>query len=285
MVQVDVFWSYAFGAGFAMAAARQLKQDREKNNGNFFENKYFTHTLLFLAILFVPSGASLLWAFPDWETMQVAITKDSLPVWLVTAFTITNITQGILGFWITYALLMKNKKYLAFLQVWIGYFFFFFILVHGWDGLGYQRFFSVDHIQFQSGNWQWSNALSWATCPVALTLYFWGIFLIPWLLGLCISWIIDGYQIGDVDVERAKKATKLGVAWRLGKLMFVYGLGMAIGASLLIHGFEKLMGSVALGWLLGGGVFAILAYAIVLRRKGLYYRFADSLILPAGELT
>jgi O-antigen/teichoic acid export membrane protein len=98
MVQVDVFWSYAFGAGFAMAAARQLIEDREKNDGNFFENKYFTHTLLFLAIIFVPSGGSLLWGFPDWETMQVAYDHHSIPAWLVSAFYVTNITQGLLGF-------------------------------------------------------------------------------------------------------------------------------------------------------------------------------------------
>ncbi|MDD5225341.1 MAG: hypothetical protein PHE84_15260 [bacterium] len=283
MVQVDVFWSYAFGAGFAMSAARQLAHDREKNNGNFFENKYFTHTLLFLSILFVPSGASLLWAYPDWETMQVAVNKDSLPVWLVTAFTITNITQGLLGFWVTYHFIIKKKLYAAFFQSWISYFLFFFILVHGWDGTGYQRFFSFTRPDFLA--WNWANAKVWLTCPVALMLLFWGVFLVPWLGLLCGRWIIDGYNYGNVDVERAKQATFTGVCLDFLKLIFGYGLGMAIGASLLIHGAEKLTGSFSLGWVLGVPVFAVLAYLLVLRRKMLLYRLADSLILPAGELT
>jgi len=283
MVQVDVFWSYAFGAGFAMAAARQLIHDREKNDGNFFENKYFTHTLLFLSILFVPSGASLLWAFPDWETMQVAYNKDSLPTWLVTAFTITNITQGILGFWVTYHFLIKKKLYAAFFQSWISYFLFFFILVHGWDGTGYQRFFSFTQADFHS--WSWANAKVWLTCPVALTLLFWGIFLVPWLGIMSARWVVDGYNYDGVDVERAKKASLTSVCIGFLKLIFIHGLGSAIAASLVIHGAEKLTGSFVLGWVLGVPAFALLAYFLLLRRGGLFYRFADSMVLPAGELT
>ncbi len=90
MVQVDVFWAYAYGAGFSIAAFRQLKKITEEaavqggNTGNvrkkdenparknkmLFENKYFVQALLYIAILFVPSGAYLLWNFPSWETMH-----------------------------------------------------------------------------------------------------------------------------------------------------------------------------------------------------------------------
>ena len=42
-------------------------------------------------------GVYLLWAFPDWETMQVAHSHASLLPWLVTVFAITNVTQGMLG--------------------------------------------------------------------------------------------------------------------------------------------------------------------------------------------
>jgi hypothetical protein len=126
MIQVDFFWSYGLGAGFALAAGRQLIKE-EKKSGSVFQNKYFTNTLLFMSLFFVPSGVCLLWAFTNWETMQV-FSYRTLPAWLVTLFVITNITQGILGFWVVSKLLMKKKKYMAFLQVALAYFIMFFIL-------------------------------------------------------------------------------------------------------------------------------------------------------------
>ena len=106
MVQVDVVWSYAFGATLAASAARQLKSEKDP-----FNNKIFTYVLLFLSILFAPSGIYLLWQFPHWETMQVASTYSDLPAWLVCLFAITNITQGILGYYVTYRLIRKGKLY------------------------------------------------------------------------------------------------------------------------------------------------------------------------------
>ena len=67
MIQVDIAWQYAFGALFATAAVTQLKNtDRA-----WWDNKYFIVSLLFSAILFVPTGTYLLWEFPHWESMQV----------------------------------------------------------------------------------------------------------------------------------------------------------------------------------------------------------------------
>lgn len=66
MVQVDIFWSFAIGAGFAASADKQLE-----NEDKPFESKGFIKNLLWLSIFFVPSGATLLWGFPAWETMQV----------------------------------------------------------------------------------------------------------------------------------------------------------------------------------------------------------------------
>ncbi len=89
MVQVDVFWSFALGAGFAAAAARQLKDDDKP-----FESVYFIKTLLFMSLIFVPSGVILLWGFPEWETMQVGSYK-TIPAWLAGLFVLTNVSQGI----------------------------------------------------------------------------------------------------------------------------------------------------------------------------------------------
>ena len=73
MVQVDVFWSYAIGSGLAVAASRQLRARRTipaAERAPLTETPWFNHTLLFLALLFAPSGLYLLWEFPSWETMH-----------------------------------------------------------------------------------------------------------------------------------------------------------------------------------------------------------------------
>jgi hypothetical protein len=94
---VDVFWSYGIGSSSALAAFRQLRKqhaecggkisgegvketldlrrlvkEAEKGDSPAFHNQYFQKTLLFLSLLFVPSGANLLWSNPNWETMQAA---------------------------------------------------------------------------------------------------------------------------------------------------------------------------------------------------------------------
>ena len=88
----------------------------------------------------------------------------------------TNVTQGILGYWLAYRLIKAGNTLGAWLLCGLGYFCMFFILVHGWDGTGYQRFF------YTCTNWGslgqcvlWEpgqkHVLRWAVGPVALTLY------------------------------------------------------------------------------------------------------------------
>jgi hypothetical protein len=43
MIQVDVFWSFAFGASFATAAAKALQKE-----GTFYENKFFAYCAFYL---------------------------------------------------------------------------------------------------------------------------------------------------------------------------------------------------------------------------------------------
>src|SRR3990167_888158 len=94
MVQVDVFWSYGIGAGLGLAsAAAGVKKEKLRE---LLTSAPAFHTLLFLAIVFAPSGFVLLWSFPSWETMHVG-TRE-LPPWLVAIFGVTNITQGLVGF-------------------------------------------------------------------------------------------------------------------------------------------------------------------------------------------
>lgn len=259
MVQVDVFWSYGLGSSFALAASKQLAAERAAKKG-LLDSPYFAKTLLFLSALFAPSGAWLLWSFPSWETMHAGA-RDSLPGWLVAAFAATNVTQGALGFAIVYLLVAKKKLWAAWLHWFFAYFAMFFILVHGWDGRGYQRFFSFTRADFLAWHGDWT---AWLTSPVACTLYLMGVVLVPVILATMARWITEN----DAPGARRKQ---LPIA--LVCLFVVLGasLGSAIAASLCIH---------ALGWIAGTLVFAIALYVVALRRGGLYRALARSVLHP-----
>src|SRR5262245_41260624 len=93
MVQVDVFWAYGWGAALAAAGGKPLALHNKP-----FESKYFVKALLFLSLIWAPTGMLLLLRHPSWETMQAADKLQSMSEWLILAFGITNVTQGILGF-------------------------------------------------------------------------------------------------------------------------------------------------------------------------------------------
>ncbi|MDT5013787.1 MAG: hypothetical protein QOH57_5404, partial [Mycobacterium sp.] len=213
MVQVDVFWSYAIGAGFAVAATRQIARAGRRGNSasgptpdrwSRFNSPHRVVTLLYCAVLFAASGIYLLWAFPDWETMQVATDHRSIPAWLVTLFAITNVTQGLLGYWVAERLILAGRRYAAFLQAGLGYFGMFFILVHGWDGRGYQRFFSANKETLTS--WPTDPSIGevlnragrWLTSPVALTLGGMSVIVVV-LIWVMIASVREGYRLAGVD--------------------------------------------------------------------------------------
>lgn len=255
MVQVDVFWSFGIGAGMAAAAARQIKPQDDP-----FESKYFVKTMVYLSCFFVPSGAILLWGFPEWETMQVG-RYLTIPAWLVGLFTLTNVTQGILGYWLAWRFIRRDNPRAAWMLCGIGYFLMFFILVHGWDGMGYQRFFyscswwggNRECIPWQPGQF---DAVRWATrSPVAWTLYAMGVVMIPLLLHWMSAWIKQGEDQAGLSPRPQRT-----ILFCLLRLVFLHVLGSAIIASLLIH---------ALGWALGLAVFLPLGYFGMIRRGGL----------------
>jgi hypothetical protein len=186
MVQVDVFWSYGLGATFAVAASKQLIAQRKlapERRTSRWEDPHLVRTLLFLALIFVPSGVYLVWAFPGWETMHVG--DRDMPAWLVALFAATNVTQGLVGFFVAEWLIARGRTYLAYLQIVAGYLGMFFLLVHGWDGTGYQRFFSPTGADFAAWDGDWTAFL---TSDVALTLYGMGLVLIPVLLVTVARW-------------------------------------------------------------------------------------------------
>ena len=246
MVQVDVFWSYGIGASMALGAARQLKARREiaraeragdaqadrlpgdpADRSSLWRNPFFLATVLYAALLFAPSGAYLLWEFPDWETMQAA--DQDIVSWLVVLFAVTNVTQAMLGFWVVERLLERGRPYAAYLQIVGAYLGMFFILVHGWDGEGYQRFFSPDKADYLAWDGDWS---AWFTSDVAITLLVMGVVIVPVLLGLIARWTLQGYELAEPGTRRLGSGAVVAVHLTT---VFGAGLGLAVVASLLIH--------------------------------------------------
>jgi len=271
MVQVDVFWSFAIGAGFAASASRQLQAETKP-----FENKYFVRTLLYLSILFVPSGATLLWGFPEWETMQAG-TYKTIPAWLVMLFTMTNVTQGILGYWLAYRLIRKGNSYGALLLAVLGYFCMFFILVHGWDGTGYQRFFYTCTWFGSEQCTLWSpgsyDIIKWSRGPVALTLYAMGVVMIPLMLYWMVDFARRGYKMPGVARAGVKFPSPLMVLFSFLRLVFVHCLGSAIVSSLLIHLW---------GWIPGLLASAVLLLLVELKGLKLLRREARMLVMEGA---
>lgn len=273
MVQVDVFWSYGIGASFATAACRQLTaRNTRAERGGPWSDPYLMAAVLYCAVLFAPSGAWLLWGFPDWETMQVASGHEDLPAWLVALFAATNVSQGVLGYKVAERLILSGRVYAAFLQAGIGYTGMFFILVHGWDGRGYQRFFSADRDVFATwpreagGEEALSRIADWLTSPVALTLYGMGVVLVPVMLALIAAWIRAG--------QREAGVTRVGLLRVVGAVLaavFAVALGTAVTASVLVH---------LLGWWLGVPAAVLLAALVAVRRKGVAERAFALLALP-----
>ena len=220
-----------------------------------FHNEYFLKTLLFLALLFVPSGSVLLWSNPNWETMQVG-SYETIPAWLVGVFTTTNITQGLLGFWATYRDIMKGNYYRAALHTMLAYIGFFFILANGWDNKGYQRFFSANREAFE--NWKWTNVFGWLKSDVVRILLTYGVAFIPLIYYWICKWLIEGYDMeagreGEVDLfERLPEATRPALLASMA--IFGGALGSAILATVLIHNLGWARGlaiyAAVMGWLL-----------------------------------
>lgn len=262
MVQVDVVWAYAFGAGFAANAARQLK-----NEDKPFINKWFVVTLLFLAILFGPSGVYLLWQFVQWETMQVAKTFSDLPAWLVCGFAVTNVTQGILGFWVGYLLVRRGKYYVAHANWMWAWILFWFILVCGWDCTGYQRFLYDASVhggelwapgQHMGATFFWKSNVWWTLVAMA-------VFFAPVLIYSVINFIPEGARQDDslsadqVPGPISLLAASFGAQW-------VACLGLAIVASLMVMGLRNLFDNILLGYLTGVPLFVVLAQLLLFRR-------------------
>ena len=180
MVQVDVFWSYGLSAGPALAAHKKIKQAP-----SWWDNHAFLFSSLWTACVFAPSGIYFRYGIgvPGWETMFVARNHLSIPVWLVTIFAATNITQGILGFYVTAAFIRAGRWTAAAWQPIWSHLAMFFILVFGWDGSGYKRFF------YAGTGEEWHTGVQYPitaffSAPIFYALLGLGVAFLPTYLGL-----------------------------------------------------------------------------------------------------
>lgn len=267
MVQVDVFWAYGLGASLAAVAGRQLKEEEKP-----FYTHFFMKTLIFLALCWAPTGMLLLLKHPSWECMQVPNKLSDIPPWLIIGFGITNVTQGILGFWVTVNLFKKGKYYLGHLNWLIGYLGMFFILVYGWDGLGWDRFLYDRDMWAGSPAWHPGlgltvmDRISFLWSSVAITLYIDGFILIPPLVFLY-------YHFDRTELKKINAVTKQKVGHVLLRgcailcIIFGVALGSAMGAAYTVHLFRDLVGHVP-SYFIGIPVFSIASY-FLLYRKGM----------------
>jgi hypothetical protein len=284
MVEVDVFWSYGLGANFALSAFRQLRKiqseagvdelklNRAQSRGlrkivgkiesgdTAFNNEFFMKTLLFLSLLFVPSGSNLLWSNPSWETMQVG-SYEKMPGWLVSGFTITNVTQGILGYWVTHNLLMKGKYHDAAMQTMLSYVGFWFILVNGWDKKGYRRFFSKDRQAFDE--WKPGNVFGFLGSDVMRILLAYGGAFMPLMFYWMNKWLREGYHADDSEQVATRLDEKAEETPALTRYLAVTFLGFTLCLAIIAHLLIRF-----LGWIIGGSIASAIVYFACLNKRG-----------------
>jgi hypothetical protein len=195
----------------------------------------------------------LLLRHPSWETMQAADSLAALPPSLVLAFGITNVTQGMLGYWVGIKLARAGQAHWTVLNALAGYFGMFFILVYGWDGLGFDRFFYDRDMLPGSPAWTAGagatvstllpSAIQFIQSSVAITLCLDGVFLLPALFfGLTLAWR-DGAQ-GALLVSPPHWASPAMLRLMLAYVLavFVVALGSAIVCAVVVNYIGALLG-------------------------------------------
>lgn len=268
MVQVDVIWSYAFGASFAAASARQLSEEPKA-----FNNRHFIRLLVYLSCYFGPSGLFLLWAFPRWETMQVATSLDQIPPWLVTLFGITNITQGIIGYWVGYRFARQKEYYKANLNWYLAWIVFWFVLACGWDTTGWQRFL-YDPVMNHYELWEPGrhNGIWFFFGPVFTSLVIMGAFFAPALQNGVVD---ECYKSLRLDSE-SRSPTGLEYLRLTGATygsMFVGTLILAVISSFIVRGCVVAIGNMLFGYVAGLLISIVLGYFLLVRRGMPLHRF------------
>jgi len=263
-IQSALFWAYAIGATFALAAGRQLQVWERINAGegprtrSRAANPYLALTALFAAVLLVPTGLFLLWQNPAWATMHVADGHDGVWAGFVLFYAGGIPVAAILGFLVAQGLVLVGAGYWAYLSCVGGYFLLFATLIHGWDGRGYERFLSPSARDFTT--WRQdsvvNHVLDFLTSGTFLALLLFGAAVIGTMLFTEIGWLMEGWSLPGADEDR-KVHRLLAIAIAAAG---VYGLPFA--GALVASALVRLLG----GWI-GLPLFAALAGIALLSRR------------------
>ncbi|MEW1930006.1 hypothetical protein [Streptomyces sp. NPDC088360] len=271
-IQAALFWAYAIGATFALSAGRQLQVWERINAGegprtrSRAANPYLALTVLFAAVLLVPTGLFLLWQNPAWATMHVADGHEGVWAGFVLFYAGGVPVAAVIGFLVAQGLVLVGAGYWAYLQCVGGYFLLFGTLVHGWDGRGYERFLSPGARDF--ARWRQdsvvNHVLDFLTSGTFLALLIFGAAVIGTMLLTEIGWLMEGWSLPGADEDR-KVHRFLAIAIAAAG---VYGLPFvgALVASVLV----RLLG----GWI-GLPLFAVLAGLTLLSRRSPVRRLYD----------
>ncbi len=262
MLTVDWAWTYAFGAGFAACAARQLKKEEKP-----FDNQWYVFTLTFFSVFFVPACVYLLWEHPQWESAQLAKTFTDLPAWLVTGYAVTNVTQGILGFWVSFKLIKKGNYYAAHANWMAAWILMWFLAFCGWDCTGYQRWLydmSVNNGQYWTPGTHMGVRFFYAS-KIWWTLVVMGIFFVPMLIHGSVSFVRNGFK-EDPSIPAGTAPGPIRILAVVFGAQYVVCLGLAILATLCVMGLRNLTGSTLTGYLIGVPLFSIATYVLLFRR-------------------
>uniref|UniRef100_A0AAU2VCN2 Uncharacterized protein n=1 Tax=Streptomyces sp. NBC_00003 TaxID=2903608 RepID=A0AAU2VCN2_9ACTN len=263
-IQAALFWAYGTGATFAVSAARQLQwwqrsvHDEGVRTRSRAANPYLMLTVLFAAVLLVPTGLFMMWQNPSWATMQVA--GDHRGIWagFVLFYAGGTVVAALLGFLVAQSLVLVGAGYWAYLQSVGAHFLLFAVLVHGWDGSGYRRLLTTSRGALR--DWPKdsvvNNLLHFLTSGTFLALLVLGAAVIGTMLITEIGWLMEGWELPGADEDR-KVPRLLAVAIAAAG---VYGLPL-LGA-LFASGLIRLV-----GWALGLALFAVPAGVILLARR------------------
>ncbi|WP_053724465.1 hypothetical protein [Streptomyces sp. WM6378] len=263
-IQAALFWAYGTGATFAVSAARQLQwwqrsvHEEGVRTRSRAANPYLMLTVLFAAVLLVPTGLFMMWQNPSWATMQVAGDHHGIWAGLVLFYAGGTVVAALLGFLVAQSLVLVGAGYWAYLQSVGAHFLLFAVLVHGWDGTGYRRLLTTSRGALR--DWPKDSVINdllhFLTSGTFLALLVLGAAVIGTMLITEIGWLMEGWELpGADDDRRVPRVVAVAIA-----AAGVYGLPFvgAVGASVLVH---------LVGWAVGLPVFAVLAGVVLLARR------------------
>ncbi|MQY07774.1 hypothetical protein [Actinomadura macrotermitis] len=260
-VYADVPWSYAAGAGIALAAAHQLRLGRA--------GRHFALALLYGGLVFVPASLSVAAAYPEWATLQE---RASLPGGFLPGLGALELALLAAGFLLTRWAIAAGRTRWAVLQVLLPCLVMAVLLVHGWkrlislDRAGYAHFPELRRVDDLRP--LLAHAVTFLTSGLALTLLFTGALTVGALA--LIMGILHQFGLTDAGVREGPGLIRAGLA---GVITIAGTLAVAALIGLLLQGVGPL------------GVLAVVPvlWLAIAARGGYASLLVADLALPPGR--